>query len=111
MRHTFGTAAAIVALMVALMAAAVRVQAERERRYPSEAEVRDGLSITSGAVVRRLSLAYAPLAADLYWIRSLQVLRRDQAPARGGAGRGDAATGPGGRPRRSSIRCCIRSST
>jgi len=64
--------AAIVALMVALMAAAARVEAERERRYPSDPEVGEVLSITSGAVVRRLSLAYAPLAADLYWIRALQ---------------------------------------
>jgi hypothetical protein len=65
-------AAAIVVLIVAVMAAAIRVQAERERRYPSGTDESHALYITSGAVVRRLSVAYAPLAADLYWIRSLQ---------------------------------------
>jgi tetratricopeptide (TPR) repeat protein len=64
--------ATVAALMVALMAAVVGVEAERERRYPSETDQGDALYVTSGAVVRRLSLAYAPLAADLYWIRSLQ---------------------------------------
>jgi hypothetical protein len=71
--------AAIVAVMAVLMAAAVRVQAERERRYPSgtttdtNTNTSDGgLYVTSGSVARRLSLAYAPLAADLYWIRAVQ---------------------------------------
>jgi len=35
---------AVVALVVALMAAAIRVQAERERRYPSQAIESDTLS-------------------------------------------------------------------
>jgi hypothetical protein len=59
-------------LIAALMAAAVRVQAERERRYPTRTDESDALYVTSGAVARRLSLAYAPLAADLYWIRTVQ---------------------------------------
>jgi hypothetical protein len=59
-------------LIAALMAAAARVQAERERRYPTRTDERDALYVTSGAVARRLSLAYAPLAADLYWIRTVQ---------------------------------------
>ena len=64
--------ATVVALVIALMAGAIRVQAERERRYPSEANNSDAVYLTSGAVVRRLSLAYAPLAADMYWTRALQ---------------------------------------
>ncbi len=64
--------AAVVTLIAALMAAAVRVQAERERRYPSETNGPDALYVTSGAAVRRMSLAYTPLAADVYWIRALQ---------------------------------------
>lgn len=70
--NDFARTAALVVLVVALMAAAARVQAERERRYPSGTEETDTLYVSSGAVVRRLSVAYAPLAADLYWIRSLQ---------------------------------------
>ena len=91
------------------MAAAIRVQAERERRYPSGTDESHALYITSGAVVRRLSLAYAPLAADLYWIRSLQYY--------GGTKRRLASEPavrclhrPSSPIRRSSIRCCIRSS-
>ncbi|MEP7308502.1 MAG: hypothetical protein ABJA98_23605 [Acidobacteriota bacterium] len=64
--------ATVVALVVALMAAAIRVQAERERRYPSEVIESDTLYLGSGALVSRLSIAYAPLVADVYWIRALQ---------------------------------------
>jgi len=63
---------AVVALVVALMAAAIRVQAERERRYPSQAIESDTLDLGSGALVSRLSIAYAPLVADVYWIRAVQ---------------------------------------
>jgi len=66
------TRLAAVAAVIALMAAAIRVQAERERRYPSEVSESDALYLTSGPLVSRLSIAYAPLAADVYWIRALQ---------------------------------------
>jgi hypothetical protein len=59
-------------LIVVLMAAAARVQAIREQRYPPFADTAESLDIVSGAAVRRLSVAYAPLAADVYWIRALQ---------------------------------------
>lgn len=65
------TLAAIV-LCVVLTAAAVRVQSERERRYPPMGAAGDALYVTSGTLVRRMSLAYSALAADLYWIRTLQ---------------------------------------
>jgi tetratricopeptide (TPR) repeat protein len=55
-----------------LMTAAVGVQAERERRYPLRGEESETLYITSGPVLRKLSLAYPTLAADLYWIRAIQ---------------------------------------
>lgn len=71
MSRTSNTLAAA-ALAVILMAAAVRVQAERERRYPTEAAGSDEVYLTSGPVVRRLSLAYTGLVADVYWIRTLQ---------------------------------------
>src|SRR5262249_22652545 len=61
-----------VALLAVLMIAAVRVQAERERRYPAAEATQDALYLTSGPLVRRVSLAYSALAADLYWIRAVQ---------------------------------------
>src|ERR1700681_1131697 len=64
--------AAAIALVVALMAAAVWVQAARERTYPLPEPDEASLYITSPTAVRRLSLAYTALAADLYWIRAIQ---------------------------------------
>jgi hypothetical protein len=72
MRHDAVTLGAATVLVVALMAAAVRVQAARERAYPSRGDDEATIYITSPAAVRRMSLAYSTLAADLYWIRALQ---------------------------------------
>jgi hypothetical protein len=71
MNHRAGRLAALV-VMAILMIAAVSVQAERERRYPADSGQTDELSITSGPLLRRLSLGYSALAADLYWIRAIQ---------------------------------------
>jgi hypothetical protein len=64
--------AAAIVLAIALMAAAVGVQAARERVYPPPEEDPAALYVTSPAALRRLSLAYGVLAADLYWIRAIQ---------------------------------------
>lgn len=53
------------------MAAAVQLQAERERRFPP-ADAEDALYLQSGTAVRRLAGAYDALASDLYWIRAIQ---------------------------------------
>jgi hypothetical protein len=71
-RHDAVTLGAAIVLVVALMAAAVGVQVARERAYPSRGEAEAAVYITSAATVRRLSLAYSTLAADVYWIRALQ---------------------------------------
>ena len=63
---------AAIALVAVLMAAAVQVQAARERAYPPPGDEEAMLYITSPQAVRRLSLAYDVVAADLYWIRTLQ---------------------------------------
>ena len=60
---------AAIVLIIALLAAAVWVQAARERTYPLPEPDEASLYITSPTAVRRLSLAYTALAADLYWIR------------------------------------------
>jgi hypothetical protein len=72
MRHDAVTLGAAIVLVVALMAAIVRVQAARERAYPSRGDDEATVYITSPAAVRRISVAYPTLAADLYWIRALQ---------------------------------------
>src|ERR1700692_357836 len=63
---------AAIVLIIALLAAAVWVQAARERAYPPLEEEEASLYVTSPTAVRRLSLAYTALAADLYWIRAIQ---------------------------------------
>jgi hypothetical protein len=65
-------AAAALALIVVLLAAAAGLQAARERVYPTPVVDEETLAITSGPAVRRMSLAYTGLAADLYWIRAIQ---------------------------------------
>lgn len=54
------------------MTGSVWVQRVRDRAFPTAAVEDDSLYVTSSKTVRRLSLAYQPVAADLYWIRALQ---------------------------------------
>jgi hypothetical protein len=63
-------------LIAVLLAAAVSVQAARERAYPLPVADQETLVLTAGPIVRRLSLAYAGLAADVYWIRAIQYYGR-----------------------------------
>jgi hypothetical protein len=63
-------------LAVVLLATAVRLQAVRERAYPPKEEAAASLYIGSGEAVRRMSGAYTALAADLYWIRTVQYYGR-----------------------------------
>jgi len=75
MRDRFRDAAAIGATIVVvavLLAAAVTLQAARERLFPPIADTEETLYLRSGTTVRRLAGPFAPLAADLYWIRTLQ---------------------------------------
>ena len=65
------TAAGATALAAILMAGAVQVQAMRERVYPPAAS-EDDLYMRSGPALRRLTVAYSALGADVYWIRALQ---------------------------------------
>ncbi|MGB7220410.1 MAG: hypothetical protein WBD07_16550 [Vicinamibacterales bacterium] len=62
----------ITAVAGALLAAAIQVQALRERIYPASIEVEDTLYVTSGTAIRRLSGAYSAVMADVYWIRAIQ---------------------------------------
>ena len=68
-------AAPLLALLVAaaaLVTAAVQLQAAREAAYPPRPADEDTVYVTSGSAVRRLAGAYDALAADVYWVRTLQ---------------------------------------
>jgi hypothetical protein len=62
-----------IALAVAAFAAAVALQIVRDRLYPrQQAQQRAVMYVQSPAVLRRLTLSFDALAADVYWIRALQ---------------------------------------
>ena len=65
------TVGAVVVAAV-LLGGAAAVQAAREQRVPPPPPSEDSLYLTSGTAVRRLTVGYSALAADLYWIRAIQ---------------------------------------
>jgi hypothetical protein len=62
----------IAALAAALLTGAIQLQAFRERTYPPPPIDEDAVYLQSGAAVRRMTGAFAGVAADVYWIRALQ---------------------------------------
>lgn len=73
MRDRRVTAVAGVAILAAtLVGASVELQALRDRMYPPRALDEESLYIQSGPMLRRLTVAYNALAADVYWIRAIQ---------------------------------------
>ena len=63
---------ATVTLAAVLLAAAVQLQAARERAYPAGANTEESLYLRSGLALRRLTGAYNALFADVYWVRTIQ---------------------------------------
>lgn len=62
-----------VAAASACVAGAASLQAMREARYPIAAAAEDQrLYLTSGRTAHRLAVGFDALAADLYWIRTIQ---------------------------------------
>src|SRR5215831_9488425 len=64
----------ILALAVVLVTTAVQVESFRERKFPAPPFDADEavLYFRSGTALRRLSNAFSALAADVYWIRTIQ---------------------------------------
>lgn len=58
--------------VVVLVAGAAVLQGAREVRFPRPPASEESLYVTSGTTARRLALGYSALAADLYWIRTIQ---------------------------------------
>jgi hypothetical protein len=69
---SIGSSAATLFIAVVLIAAAARLQAVREARYPPPTDAQETLYLQSGTTTRRLAGAYSSLMADAYWIRTLQ---------------------------------------
>jgi hypothetical protein len=70
-----GRLPALPALVVAavLVAAAVAMQIARDRTFHTDTPAETVLYLQSPEVARRLALSYDLVAADIYWIRALQV--------------------------------------
>jgi hypothetical protein len=62
----------VAAVAVGFLAAAIQVQAFRERTYPPPPADEGTVYIQSGTAVRRMTGGFSGLAADVYWIRTLQ---------------------------------------
>ena len=63
---------ATVTLVAVLLAAAVQLQAARERAYQANDPTDASIYLRSGLALRRLTGAYNALFADVYWIRAIQ---------------------------------------
>jgi hypothetical protein len=59
-------------IVAVLMAGVGWLQDVRDRDYPPSATAEESLMLTSGTTLRRLTIAWQALAADLYWIRAVQ---------------------------------------
>jgi tetratricopeptide (TPR) repeat protein len=76
----------VIVVVGALLAGAAALQAAREQAFPMPEVADTSLYITSGTAARRLMVSLNALAADVYWIRTLQYY--------GGAKRRLAASAP-----------------
>src|SRR5262245_66601082 len=69
--ETRQTASGLV-LIAVLMSGAIAIERARDHAYPLLTTDDPSLYVTSGAALGRLSLSFKALAADLYWMRTLQ---------------------------------------
>ena len=63
---------AVVAVVAAILGTGAAMQKAREARYPVPPIAEDSLYVTSGRALRYMTAGYHALAADLYWIRTIQ---------------------------------------
>jgi hypothetical protein len=92
-RRLTETATALVAAAL-LLAGAARLQQVRGRLLPLEQLDDQSLYITSGEALRRLSLGYSAVAADLYWVRAIQYYGGERLRLSGRDGSGGSGAGP-----------------
>lgn len=73
MKPVFRHGGLVMILVVLLGSGAAAMQLARSRWYPNSGTVDPStLYLTSPTALRRLSIGYSALAADLYWIRTIQ---------------------------------------
>jgi hypothetical protein len=73
----------VVLVTVALcLGAGAGLQAVRDARYPAAPIEEDSLYITSGRALKLMTAGYNALAADLYWIRTIQYYGRTKLQTR-----------------------------
>ena len=72
MRPVRGATPVFGLVLAALMAASVGLQVARDRRFPQRQQLDRYLYVRSDTALRRLTLAFQALAADVYWIRAIQ---------------------------------------
>ena len=73
MSHTRRVRPFVFGLVLAtLVVAFVGVQVWRDRVYGEPAPGDSVLYVRSGEALRRLSLSFSPLLADVYWVRAVQ---------------------------------------
>jgi len=77
---------ALVLALVVLASAAVTLQIARDRIQLPSSDAARYLYVESGSTMRYLTVAYQALAADVYWIRTIQHYGGDRLSA-GGSGR------------------------
>src|SRR6185436_8352151 len=70
--NSFASTAGVVLAAAGLIGAAARVQAVREATYPPPPLDAEVLYVRSGPMMKRIAGAYAPIAADIYWVRAIQ---------------------------------------
>lgn len=75
-----------VVVVVALLATAATLQAVRERLPAGRRQTERYLYVTSDVVMKRLTVAFQALAADVYWIRAIQHYGGDRL-SKGGTGK------------------------
>jgi tetratricopeptide (TPR) repeat protein len=68
----FGSPSGIMTMVVALLAVAAGVAGLRDRWYPAPPAEERPLIVRSGATLQRMTRGYNALAADVYWIRTVQ---------------------------------------
>jgi hypothetical protein len=79
-----GRTLAVTAAVAALMASAVGLQIVRDRHFsPAARTAKRMLHVPSGRALARLALSFDALAADLYWIRTIQHYGGDRLSDRG----------------------------
>jgi hypothetical protein len=74
-RPVLETVGVVMAVTFCLGAGAA-LQRARESRYPAPPVAEDALYITSGRALRAMTAGYNALAADIYWIRTIQYYGR-----------------------------------